>query len=81
LVAEAYAISDNVRVRSEAVQKTKNDLSTGNIPESARKAVQLTPPPSKRLAPTQSSSRVKKPSSAQGGVFGTETSDEELSDF
>jgi hypothetical protein len=81
LVAEAYAISDNVRVRSEAVQKTKNELSKGNIPESARKAVQLKPPPTKRLAPTQSSSRVKKPLSAQSGVFGTETSDEELSDF
>ena len=80
LVAESYAISDNVKAKSAASNAYKEQLKKGNIPDSARKAVQLTPPQTKRLAPIKSSS-VRKVGKAQSGVFGQEASDSDLDDF
>ena len=80
LVAESYAISQNVKARSQANQNFKEQLKKGDIPESAKKAVQLKPPPTKRLAPIQSTSS-KKGVGAKSGVFGQEASASDLDDF
>ena len=80
LVAESYAISENVKAKSAESNAYKEQLKKGNIPDSARKAVQLTPPQTKKLSPIKSSNVIKG-RKAQSGVFGQEASDSDLDDF
>ncbi|MDG1324293.1 MAG: hypothetical protein P8P49_00905 [Opitutales bacterium] len=80
IVAESYAISENVKAKSAESNAFKEQLKKGNIPDSARKAVQLTPPQTKKLVPIRSSN-VRKGGKAQSGVFGQEASDSDLDDF
>lgn len=80
LVAQSYAISENVKTKSAESNAFKEQLKKGNIPDSARKAVQLTPPQAKKLVPIKPTN-VRKGSKAQSGVFGQEASDSDLDDF
>jgi hypothetical protein len=80
LVAEAYAVSAEIRAKNNESRVFKDNLGKGNIPQSAKDAVRIKPRATQPLAPLQPSTGPRKPGAPKSGVFGGDSSGD-IDDF